>query len=136
MAKECGRAEADGEVGCQQGRGQVRGPKEGPRRTRHYGVGVRSLTSLLLCANRRHRRDNLLLATDNPDDKALAIKVAFLIEADVEQHSWVVLGEHFRAMQGCSERLGIELASLLRHRLDYVNGTVAFHSVVIGPLLA
>src|ERR1700730_15863329 len=90
---------------------------------------------MLFCTDRRNGRYDLLLPTKDLDDEALAIEVALLIEADIEQYTRVVLGRDFGAVQRRGQRLGIELADLLRHRLDDVNGTVAFHAVMVGPLL-
>src|SRR5450755_2244424 len=88
-----------------------------------------------LRTDRWHRRYDLLLAANDFDDKAFPIEIALLIEADVEQHARVVFRGDFRAVQRCSQRLGIEFSDLLSDRLDDVDGTVTFHSVMIGPLL-
>src|ERR1700681_1104524 len=77
---------------------------------------------VLLCTDSWHRRYDLLLAPDDFDDKALAIEIALLIEADVEQHARVVFGGYFRAVQGRSQSLGIEFTDLLSDRLDDVDG--------------
>src|SRR5207248_11027537 len=67
----------------------------------------------LLCTDRRHGRYDLLLATNDFDNEALAIEVALLIETDIQQHAWIVLGRDFRPMQRCGQRLAIEFADLL-----------------------
>src|ERR1700719_3007850 len=90
---------------------------------------------MLFCTDRRNGRYDLLLPTNDLDDEALAIEVALLIEADIEQYTRIVLGRDFRAVQRRGQRLGIEFADLLCHRLDDVDGTIAFHPVMIGPLL-
>src|SRR5208283_3346530 len=104
-------------------------------KSRRCYARVRRREAALLCTDRRHDRYDLLLASDDFDDEAFAIEVALLIKADVEQHAGVVLGGYFRAMQRGSQRLAIEFADRLRHRLDDVDGAVPFRPIVIGSLL-
>src|SRR6516225_4436929 len=109
---------------------------EGQSRTREGLVAALSRASPLLGRRqRRQRRDDLLLAVLDPDQKTLAVDIAVLVERDVHQYAWILRCRNLRAVQRFGQGLRVELADLLGHRLHDVDADVALHPVVVALVL-
>src|SRR5437763_12648703 len=71
----------------------------------HHDASTRAVelswrpNNISIRADRRNRRDALLLAFDDFRDKALAVKIAVLVERDVQQHPRCIFRGYFGAMQ-------------------------------------
>src|SRR5689334_6701999 len=91
-------------------------------------------TTLFRRAHGWNRGNDLLLAASHLDDKTFAVEIAVSIERDVEKNTGIVLRRNLRAVQPRGKRFRVELADLLGHRLDDVNGRITLDAVVVGAI--
>src|SRR5438874_2618187 len=96
-------------------------------------IAWRSVALSLLAGRQwRQRCDHLLLSVDHLGHEAFAIEIAVVIEADVHEHTRVLLRRQPDPVHGIGESFRIELADLLGDRLDDEHARVALQAVVIG----
>src|SRR4029077_1435978 len=105
--------------------------RQGPSTSLRYARGDGSSPPLLLLELRQRLRDDLLAVLDLAQEGD-AVDLAGVVPAGLDQDAGRLVGRDGHAVQRRGDRLAVELARLLRRRLDHVGRDVALHAVMVG----
>src|SRR5579883_217183 len=86
-------------------------------------------------AELRQDLHDLLLAVHDLAEKALAVDVAVLVPGRIHQHVRLLLRRNGEAVGRLGKELAVELAHLLGHVLDEVDGRIALDPIVVAEIV-